>query len=229
MHTSPDYSAVSVDRPGFLARLPAVLLSGAHRVTYRRGDAIWRPGSEPRLGVVERGCARVFITADDGRQATLRYAREGDPLGLVRFFVADVDFGIDAVAATTVLYFDEADFNRALATDPALLRTVAEHLAATCCSGSRTIRSYAFCRVRQRVAAHLLSLATPDAGGQLTAPLTQQELAGAVGSVRDVVARALRELSDAGLVVTSHRRVVITDEDALRDEASDSDERHRAA
>jgi hypothetical protein len=52
----------------------------------------------------------------------------------------------------------------------------------------------AFGSVRQRVAAHLLDLA-PDRqrpGGRLVAHVSQQELADAAGSVREVVARAPR-------------------------------------
>ena len=50
--------------------------------------------------------------------------------------------------------------------------------------------------VRQRVARHLLDLATsrPDASRTLTASVNQQDLANSVGSVREVVARVLAEL-----------------------------------
>ena len=49
------------------------------------------------------------------------------------------------------------------------------------------------------------------AGGRLAARVSQQELADAVGSVREVVARALRDLRAAGIVATAADRVVILD------------------
>jgi CRP/FNR family transcriptional regulator, cyclic AMP receptor protein len=65
--------------------------------------------------------------------------------------------------------------------------------------------------VRQRVAAHLLDLASAQQRPQarLVARVSQQELADAVGSVREVVARALRDFRLAGLMATAPDSVVI--------------------
>jgi CRP/FNR family cyclic AMP-dependent transcriptional regulator len=59
--------------------------------------------------------------------------------------------------------------------------------------------------VRQRVAAHLLDLASAQQhpSGRLVARVSQQELANAAGSVREVVARTLRDLRVAGIVATA--------------------------
>ena len=71
----------------------------------------------------------------------------------------------------------------------------------------------AFGSVRQRVAAHLLDLASDGQhpGGRLVAQVSQQELADAAGSVREVVTRALRDLRLAGIVATAADSVVILD------------------
>jgi glyoxylase-like metal-dependent hydrolase (beta-lactamase superfamily II) len=70
-----------------------------------------------------------------------------------------------------------------------------------------------FGSVRQRVAAHLLDLASDRQrpGGRLVARVSQQELADAAGSVREVVARALRDLRVAEIVATAADSVVILD------------------
>ena len=61
----------------------------------------------------------------------------------------------------------------------------------------------AFGSVRQRVAAHLPD--PPPTGSARAAawPGVEQELADAAGSVREVVARALRDLRVAGIVATA--------------------------
>ena len=71
----------------------------------------------------------------------------------------------------------------------------------------------AFGSVRQRVAAHLLDLASDHQrpSGRLVARVSQQELADAAGSVREVVARALRDLRIAGIVATAADSVMILD------------------
>jgi CRP/FNR family transcriptional regulator len=70
-----------------------------------------------------------------------------------------------------------------------------------------------FASVRQRVARHLLDLATSrlEASRTLTALVNQQDLANSVGSVREVVARVLAELRSEHLVRTSPGRVEILD------------------
>jgi DNA-binding IscR family transcriptional regulator len=74
--------------------------------------------------------------------------------------------------------------------------------------------------VRQRVARHLLDVAsTHQQGAALVAPLRQQELADATGTVREVVARVLRDLRDAGLVETTRAGVRILDPIGLHAEA----------
>jgi CRP/FNR family transcriptional regulator, cyclic AMP receptor protein len=71
----------------------------------------------------------------------------------------------------------------------------------------------AFGSVRQRVAAHLLDLASAQQHprGRLAARVSHQELADTVGSVREVVARTLREFRVAGIVATAADSVVILD------------------
>ena len=64
-----------------------------------------------------------------------------------------------------------------------------------------------------RAGHHGAAAAGPRAlvGGRLVAQISQQELADAVGSVREVVARALRDFRAAGMVATTGDSVVILD------------------
>jgi CRP/FNR family transcriptional regulator len=78
----------------------------------------------------------------------------------------------------------------------------------------------AFGTVRQRVARHLLDLAsTTQAGPALVVTISQQELADAVGSVREVVVRVLRELREEGYVETGHDGITLLDPQQLSAEA----------
>ena len=56
--------------------------------------------------------------------------------------------------------------------------------------------------------------------GPLVARVSQQELADAAGSVREVVARALRDLRLAGVVATSPDHIVILDPARLHAESA---------
>ena len=79
----------------------------------------------------------------------------------------------------------------------------------------------AFGSVKQRVATHLLDLASAQQRpvGRLVARVSQQELADAVGSVREVVARALRDFRLAGLVATAPDSVLVLDPTRIHEES----------
>jgi CRP/FNR family cyclic AMP-dependent transcriptional regulator len=75
--------------------------------------------------------------------------------------------------------------------------------------------------ILSRVAGRLVELAErfgePAGDGiRITAPLTQEELAGWTGASREAVSRALRALRGRGWIQTARRSVVIRDLDALR-------------
>jgi CRP/FNR family transcriptional regulator, cyclic AMP receptor protein len=75
--------------------------------------------------------------------------------------------------------------------------------------------------VPERLAAYLLELAqrhgTAVAGGtEIDMPLSQRELAGAIGASREAIARCLRILRERRVVVTRRRRVVILQPQVLR-------------
>lgn len=98
-----------------------------------------------------------------------------------------------------------------------LMAVITERLRA----GDRKRLEYAACSVKQRLARLLLELAEShgsrtDEGIVVTVPLTQQELAGSVGSSREAVARLLRELRDRGAVTTRRRSLVVVRPDVLR-------------
>ncbi len=203
----------------FLSQLPGALamelIQGSRRVTYARGAIIGKYG-EAAPGVVVAGLIRAFLTSPDGREMTFKYVRPGEAIGIVASFVdAMPPIGHQAIDQTTVLYFDRRRFQRALANDAALIRVIARQLARVVVTSSDMAEELAFGSVRQRLAAHLLRLSSEGEGRGLVARVTQQELADAVGSVRQVVARALAELRAAGLIRTSPGKIVILDDGAL--------------
>src|SRR3954454_21734683 len=73
-------------RRSFLGRLPGdvagELMANGQRTDYPAGSGIYREGAAPREVLVIHGLLRVFMTSPDGRQVTVRYARDADVLGI---------------------------------------------------------------------------------------------------------------------------------------------------
>lgn len=208
---------------GFLARLPPraaeALLGEALRLDLPPGAVVYRDDEAPRVIVVVSGVLRLFMGDLDGREVTVLYAHPGDVLGLALTLGGPAPVSIEAVSAASVLALRVDSVRAMVAADPVVARVCAEELSHQLFRAFDEVAAHAFRTVHQRVARHLLDLATPDEG-QLVARVSQQEVADAVGSIREVVARALHDLREMGLIGTSRDRIVLLDPLRLSEEAS---------
>jgi CRP/FNR family transcriptional regulator len=206
----------------FLAKLPAQIagraLDRGRLVPLRSGDRI-APASKPGVAIVVRGLVRAYI-ASPRRSLTVRYARPGDTLGLVHLFGARVEVHVQALGASALWALGPRRL-RELATESAPLAcAIAEECASLVGDALDELSLATFGSVRQRVARHLIDLAAGNAHeGGLLAVVTQQEIADATGSVREVVARALKELQTAGLIAARSEGIAVLDAAALDAEA----------
>lgn len=174
----------------------------------------------PGVAIVLEGLIRVFLQSPRQRQVTLRYARPGEALGLVQLFGGRIDVRVEAVTASTFLALSSRRIRALAETSGPLAVAIAEECAARVADTIDEIALLTFGSVQQLVARHLLDLARSDGpDGDLIAPVTQQDLADATGSVRVVVARALKALNDLGLTRRSPRGIVIVEAAGLDEEA----------
>jgi CRP/FNR family cyclic AMP-dependent transcriptional regulator len=201
----------------------ARLADDASRVHAPAGSLIHPAGNtSPHLELVTAGLVRVYVTARDGRTMTVRYCRPGALIGMVSLFAERFanPAAIQAVTEADLVAFRPAVVQAAAERDPKMARALLNELGERVLSFIAEIRDSAFATVRQRVARHLLDLASEDQrGSELVAAIGQQDLADAVGSVREVVVRALRDLRQGGVIETGRDRIVIIDPERLLEEA----------
>lgn len=210
---------------GFLFALPRDaaerLLSEAIRINVPAGALIYRDDERPRLIVVVTGLIRVFLSSPDGRQVTVRYARSGDVAGLALVIGGPAPESIEAMTPSLVVALRLDTLRALLKTDPGVARACAEELSRQLHRLLEDISEQAFHSVRQRLARQLLLLAAAGPGGNLYVRAGQQELADAIGSVREVVTRNLHQLHAEGLVEVSRDEVAICDPVGLMEIASE--------
>jgi CRP/FNR family cyclic AMP-dependent transcriptional regulator len=191
----------------------ARLAVDASRLRVPAGSTIHREGDQSaHLEVVVSGLLRVYVTAPDGRTMTVRYCRPGALIGAVSLFASpfSLPVTIQAVTDADLLAFRPSVVRRAVERDARVARALIDELTERVLSFIAEIPGSAFATVRQRVARHLLDLASESQSGpELVAAIGQQELADAVGTVREVVVRALRELRQAGLLETRRDGIVL--------------------
>jgi CRP-like cAMP-binding protein len=187
----------------FLAELPRelrdLMLRDAPVVTLPAGHAIYRAHDSPRFALLHRGLARVKAVSPNGREATLRYASSGQILGLPSVISNGSPVGADAVTECVVSMLNVTLVRRLAQTNATMAWLFARQVSNICFEVIDSLAVNLFAPVRQRVSRHLLDLARRRHDG-LIVEVEQQELADAIGSVREVVARTLRALKDEGLI-----------------------------
>ena len=209
----------------FLGKLPREVVlrvrSEGERADYPAGTTVYRAGSGPQAALVVGGLLRVYLMSAEGRQVTVRYARPGDVLGIAVLVGGPASTGVQAVEPASLFRISARTLTAAARNDPRVCWAIAEELNRRLYDALEQTAVNAFGSVRQRVAAHLLDLASDRQRprGRLVARVSQQELADAAGSVREVVARVLRDFRVTGIVATSSDSVVILDAARLHGES----------
>lgn len=219
MHNHALVKGIDTQEGTFLAALPAAarerLLADAVLLEVQAGAPIFSaPDGKDRVGILLRGLARTHLTAGDGRRLSIRFARPGTMIGGLTESRGAIS--VHAVVASTILELNVPTLRDLIAEDGhvglALLAEVVKRLQDT----YATLASNTFGSMRERVARQLLDLATETTdAGWLVAPVTQQGLADGVGTVREVVARVLRDFRSEGLIATTEGCIEIIDPDAI--------------
>ncbi|HXN91472.1 MAG TPA: Crp/Fnr family transcriptional regulator [Candidatus Sulfotelmatobacter sp.] len=206
---------------GFLGRLSHELieeLTRTARSAYYPKGTILGPATDRGPALVVSGMLRYFLSAGDGRQMTIRYMGPGDLVGSLGNNDANLKTHAEVLQPAVLLNLDIRDVRSLAARRPAFAEALLDETVSRVRTAYRTLSASAFMAVRSRVARDLGERAkisgTPLRPG-LHLEVTQQALADATGSVREVVARALRELREENVIGPLGDGVTILDFDAL--------------
>lgn len=217
-----DPDVLAAVKESHLRKLPLGVLeelfAGAIRSKVPAGSvAHWERQVGPYLDLVLTGVIRIFVTAPDGRTMTIRYCRPGELLGAMSLFSPNFSEPATKQALVdTELWKLSPDTVKDIADrDVGVARAFLVELSERARNFVHEIPGTAFTTVRQRVARQLLDLAATrppeDSNGELAIRITQQDLAAAAGTVREVAVRILRQLREIGAVRTERDRIVILD------------------
>jgi CRP/FNR family transcriptional regulator len=194
--------------------------------SFPKGRMLFREG-DPCDGfwVVVEGSVNVEKVGADGRVVILETCGPGDYFALV----SAVDSGNYPAAATTredsrVLFFPRRELEELFLAHPVVAIGVARHFAARLRGLTSRVAGAAFHDVRARVATFLLQAAergaaAPDGSITVTLEASQGEIASRLGTVREVLARALRTFRERKLIKQQAAEVTFLDLPGLREVA----------
>jgi len=219
----------------FLGRLPErtwrLLFDRAHQIDAPPKTVLY-PETEQvptaHLVLILDGLVRVYRTSRSGREVTIRYARRGDILGLPSVVAQVSPAAAQAVVPTRVVAMSAQVLRSRAQRDSQLAWAMAEEMAGSLFNIQERLAHNVFAPVRSRVARYLLDVATPARPGHVAtasyvAAASYEDIAGAIGTVREVVARTLAALRDDGLIRRTEEGIALIDLDGLR-EAAQADE-----
>jgi CRP-like cAMP-binding protein len=195
----------------FLGRLPErswrLLFDRAHQIDAPPKTVLYPETEQVRtahLVLILDGLVRVYRTSRSGREVTIRYARRGDILGLPSVVAQVSPAAAQAVVPTRVVAMSAQALRSRAQRDSQLAWAMAEEMAGSLFNIQERLAHNVFAPVRSRVARYLLDVAS------------YEDIAAAIGTVREVVARTLAALRDEGLTRRADPGIVLIDLDGLR-------------
>ncbi|GAY08027.1 Crp/Fnr family transcriptional regulator [Pseudonocardia sp. N23] len=219
----PPAATVTAWESSYFAALSAdfrdAMLCDAFVVTIPAGQPIYEAFGVPKLALLHRGQARVKMVSKEGRAVAVRYAGAGQVIGLPAAIAQGAPVGADAVTVCEASMLNVSTLRRFAVADATVAWLLAQQACQILYETMDFLGDNLFGSVQQRVSRHLLDLASNSPDG-LVVEVEQQELADAIGSVREVVARALRKLREAGLVERHPAGIRIVDPSGLHLQAS---------
>jgi CRP/FNR family transcriptional regulator len=187
---------------------------------YAQGAIIFWEGEVSRgLFSVQWGWVKVVKLSLDGREQVLRYFGPGEVFNEIGLFLARPNPATAVALEPLGLWrLDRTILKPLLTADPDLLLHVMANMADRIAYLAGLVADLSLHSVEVRLARLLLEEAS-DGALVRQSWMTQAELAARLGTVPDVLNRALRSLADLGLIRVDRRRITILDRPALAQRA----------
>jgi len=190
--------------------------------TFSPGQVIVLEG-EPCQAVyfVAQGVVRTGRLSTEGREQVLAYLGPGEPFNLVPALDGGPSLAtVDAVTDTRLYTISCKRLREIMRDHHGVALAVMERLGAEVRRLSDMVEDLALHTVRTRLARFLLTYTSAELsevaeGTQASKRWTQEEIAARIGTVRDVVGRALRTFADDGLIRRERGRLVVVDRAGL--------------
>lgn len=169
---------------------------------YRKNHVIIYQGDDTNsMFILCQGEMRVYVEDENGRQLTVRMLKPGDSLGEVAL-IGDFPRTASVVTLTpcTVASFTRANYLAFLKKHPDLLLALARSLAVMVRETTEELGSIALSDVCGRLRHILEKYAVENDNKRQLPRFTHREIAGMIGSSREMVSKSLKELENNGFI-----------------------------
>lgn len=189
--------------------------------SYRAGEVLFEEGMPCEgLYVLASGTVKISKASPSGRSIMLAMESAPSTVAEVPLFDGgDYPASVTAVEDTVAYLLPKDAFRRFCESYPKVPLKVLAVAGQRLRQLVRLVETVTFGSMRQRVARALLDFADQHGKPEFELPVTHEELALRLGTVREVVSRNLARFQAEGMIRIAKRQVVLVDRDALRAEA----------
>jgi CRP/FNR family transcriptional regulator len=188
------------------------MLAASVRRSYRRGTLVLEQNAPcPALLLVQRGQLRVYRSSPSGREITLYRVWPGDACVISMSAVlseSPYPAQVDAPVESDVIAVPAAVFRALFAAERAVQELVLGGLSTVVSDMMTLVAEVAFRRMDERLARFLLDASARSSGA---VALSHEEVAGQLGTAREVVTRLLENLEDEGAISLERRQIRVLD------------------
>ena len=167
--------------------------------------------------VIREGRAKVTKASEDGREKIMNFLEAGAFFGDMALLGDEMrSASVKTLEESLLLALSRRDFIDLLRQSPDLALAVIEELANRLRETNEQARSLSFQGVEERTRNLFERISRPEssAGDQLMTPaLTHQQIADMVGTSRETVTRAIKQLKESGWLSQLGKRYVIPNGD----------------
>jgi len=217
LETSTDQKIKTLQENPYFSELPYNVLKIISSCTqlreYERGDILfWKDDPCAGLHIIESGSVKLYLVSPQGRQYIISVMMEGSTCNEVPAFDGGTNpVNVEALETSLVWVVESQILRDLVMSEPKFALKILGRFGQTLRQLVGKVSEMAFYQVTHRLARFIIELPQTE-----THPhWTQEQIAARLGTVREVVARSLKELEKSGAIRVEDRQIQIVDLDIL--------------
>jgi len=220
-HTSQPARLSALNQCPYFFGVPNSILSdlaqGMQLVRYDRGEVVfWQDEPCAGLHIIQRGSVKLFKISPQGRELIIKIHEEGATFNEVSVFdEGNNPINVEALEETDLWVIDPQIIRNQMSAHPEMCKTVLLNLAKNLRMMVGILEEMSFYQVTHRLARLISQMTAEQLAGGAAERVTRDQMAARLGTVREVLARSLRELERSGAIRLSQHRIYIEDKEIL--------------
>lgn len=190
---------------------------GMQLCRYDRGEAIfWEFEPSKGLYIIDRGSVKLYKLSQQGRELIIEVFGDGDSFNEVPVFDQQLNpVNVAALEESEIWIVNGGAILDCLYKYPEVTKAVVLNLSKNLRMLVSKVEELSFYQVTNRLARLIDSLPCEQLMGPASIRLTRDEMAARLGTVREVVARSLKDLERSGVIKVSRDKIEIIDREKL--------------